>query len=408
MTEFKEILFVDGSVEGSFTLLSGLSRRVEQVHINSDSDGLTQIELYVRGRKNIKAIHILSHGASGQLNLGGGRINLAVLDGHEATLASIRSALVKDADILLYGCNVAEGLAGQLFIRALSEATGANVAAASHPVGNSGLGGSWELDARLGDVRAGVVFSEFAAHEFTGLLPASPISINSISDDTGEAADFKTKDTTLTFVGSYDDTVGTVDSITVTLKLGAAVITTGTATLNTTNKTWSFTYPTILAAGNYTLTAVSLDSSHGFLAVDTQGIVVDTSTNVTIGSISSDTGSSSTDFITKTQTQSFTGSAEAGDTVVLTLDNSQIATVTADSSGVWTYNYTSTSLSVGDHTLKADATDLAGNTATTTQLIKIDTSAAGAISGLKDSSNAEGDSGTSHTDFITKLGVCRT
>ena len=38
-------------------------------------------------------------------------------------------ALTADADVLLYGCDVAAGDEGQDFVRALSEATGADVAA---------------------------------------------------------------------------------------------------------------------------------------------------------------------------------------------------------------------------------------------------------------------------------------
>ena len=73
-----------------------------------------------------------------------------------------------------------------------------------------------------------------------------------------------------------------------------------------------------------------------------------------------DTGTSNTDNITTNTTPIFTGAAEAGATVTLyDTDGSTVLGVTTATGGVW--SITSSTLSAGDHTLTAKATDAAGN-----------------------------------------------
>jgi len=62
--------------------------------------------------------------------------------------------LTDSGDILLYGCDVAQGEIGQAFIEQLAQLTGADVAASTDLTGAAALGGDWVLEAQAGVVEA--------------------------------------------------------------------------------------------------------------------------------------------------------------------------------------------------------------------------------------------------------------
>ena len=107
---YDEIVFVDRSVENYQDLTAGINPNAELVFIEAGSDGLEQIASIMAERDNIDAVHIISHGNAGQLNLGDAVITQDSMHGeHGDELATIREALTENADILIYGCNFAEG-----------------------------------------------------------------------------------------------------------------------------------------------------------------------------------------------------------------------------------------------------------------------------------------------------------
>jgi len=93
---------------------------LEVVALDADSDGIAQITDYLHDARNIAAIHVLSHGAAGSLQLGGTRLDADALDSYTAQWAVWGEALAEDADILLYGCDVAHGRQGVAFVEDLA------------------------------------------------------------------------------------------------------------------------------------------------------------------------------------------------------------------------------------------------------------------------------------------------
>ena len=67
----------------------------------------TKITEILSHRTNIDSIHIISHGAPGRLQLGNGCLSADNVETYSEKLQQWRSALTVDADILIYGCNVA-------------------------------------------------------------------------------------------------------------------------------------------------------------------------------------------------------------------------------------------------------------------------------------------------------------
>ena len=171
--DVRDIVFLDAGVSDVGTLLAGLAPGACVFLLNRAADGVRQIAdiLASRGLSDLAAIHIVAHGAPGELRLGAARLNAASLVDHAASLAEIGAALAPDGNVMLYGCRLGHGAAGRTFIDALSRATGATVAAASHVVGGASAQ-SWQLDIATGPVAAEIPFAAQALAGYRATLMA--------------------------------------------------------------------------------------------------------------------------------------------------------------------------------------------------------------------------------------------
>lgn len=141
------------------------------------------------------------------------------------------------------------------------------------------------------------------------------------------------------------------------------------------NGTWSVTFPAAgIAAGTYAATAtVSATDAFGNTASATRSVNVDTQTSVAVnpGQTGGDNVISGSEAAAGV---SLTGTAEAGATVAVTMEG-VTRTVTAGANGNWTANFAASEIRSGTYatTVSVRATDLAGNTATTTHNLNVDT-----------------------------------
>lgn len=105
-----KVVFVDPTVPDCQTLVAGIGSNAEVIMLDPTRDGVEQIAESLAGRSGIDAIHLISHGRSGELQLGVGTLTAESMSGEYADeLATIRKALSDQADILVYGCDFAEG-----------------------------------------------------------------------------------------------------------------------------------------------------------------------------------------------------------------------------------------------------------------------------------------------------------
>ncbi|TCB67056.1 Ig-like domain-containing protein [Acinetobacter sp. ANC 4178] len=245
------------------------------------------------------------------------------------------------------------------------------------------------------------------------------VTFNSITTDSGTAGDFITNDNTLLFKGKVDTDASTTLNV-LSVKVGGTTYSTsdlnskitvdsaGNWTLNLTGNA--------LADGTYAVVATVSDAAGNSKSTTSQNVVIDTKIDtdadgktVSFDSITDDTGSSATDFITNDNTLLFKGtvdlddgnslSVKVGSTTYLSTD----PRLTVDALGNWTLNLTGTSLTDGTYAVVATVTDTAGNTASSTSQnvvidTKIDTDADGKTVSFDSITN---DTGSSATDFIT-------
>ncbi|MCP4333622.1 MAG: DUF4347 domain-containing protein, partial [Gammaproteobacteria bacterium] len=161
-----EIVFIDTRVADYQLLVDDLKsqaggeRQIEALPLDAGHDGIQQICNALSARQNIDAVHIFSHGIDGAVELGNTWLNTFALETRADAIAQWRTALSPDADILLYGCNVAADAQGQPFIDQLSKLTGADMAASDDNTGHAIFGADWDLEYTAGQIETKLVFSQ--------------------------------------------------------------------------------------------------------------------------------------------------------------------------------------------------------------------------------------------------------
>ncbi|MCE1172168.1 MAG: DUF4347 domain-containing protein, partial [Azovibrio sp.] len=156
-TSATSLYFVDSSLSDLDSLLQALPSGAEVVLLQPDQDGLAQMLDALAGREGIDALHVLTHGTPGTIQLGETSLSLGTLAGSADALAKIGAHLSADADILFYGCSVAASDEGKALVSQLAELTGADVAASEDLTGAADRGGDWALEVSSGSVEAEVV-----------------------------------------------------------------------------------------------------------------------------------------------------------------------------------------------------------------------------------------------------------
>ncbi len=144
------LIFIDKGVQDYQNLMDGAQAGTKVVLLDTSKDGVQQIAEALASYNNLESIQLFSHGNSGQLALGSTILDASSIDNYQEQLTIWGESLSETGDILLYGCNVAQGIKGQTFIQQLSEKTHADIAASTDITGSALLDGDWVLEANAG------------------------------------------------------------------------------------------------------------------------------------------------------------------------------------------------------------------------------------------------------------------
>lgn len=178
-----EIAFIDSNVVNYQQLVDAVSPGTEVVVLDGSRDGLQQIADYLDGRTGIDAIHILSHGDTGRIQLAGEWIDGAAVTANAGLMAVLGESLTDNGDILLYGCHVGSDGAGVDFIQSLAGATGADIAASNDSTGAADQGGDWLLEATQGNIET----VSLNIGSYSGLLTAFNDNFSTNPGTTGDS-----------------------------------------------------------------------------------------------------------------------------------------------------------------------------------------------------------------------------
>ncbi|MEQ5776592.1 DUF4347 domain-containing protein [Thalassospira sp. NFXS8] len=170
--QIHEVALIDTTIEGYEKLAAGFSSDVTVITFQSDGS-LSQIADLLSSYSQLDAVHLVSHGSIGAINLGGTVIGVNDLSAQSDALAEIGTHLTETGDILLYGCDVGSDQRGMAFVDAMASLTGADVAASNDATGAVDQGGDWDLEVSSGGIETAVSLSETARNGFDALLASS-------------------------------------------------------------------------------------------------------------------------------------------------------------------------------------------------------------------------------------------
>ncbi len=123
------------------------------------------------------SVHIISHGGSGHVHLGNTALGSDNIEQYKSQLEKWQTSLAPEADIMLYGCDVAAGT-GANFVERFSQLTGADVAASTN---TTGRGGDWNLEFAKGQIESPLALQPEAMAAYQGDLATIVVANNSDS-----------------------------------------------------------------------------------------------------------------------------------------------------------------------------------------------------------------------------------
>ena len=217
------LLVVDSRIADYQSLLADLPGNVMVRVIDvgeSGLDAITQAIEGASGSKAIESVQIVSHGSSGSLSLGRDTLDSATLASHSIQLQRWASQLSANADILLYGCDIAAGSRGSTLLTQLAALTSADIAASTDATGSAAKGGNWALEQQTGPIDSRLVLNAATLARYGSLL-AAPVN-------TVPGAQAVAEDNTLVFdagkIISVADADGTVQSVSVGVTHGTLTL----------------------------------------------------------------------------------------------------------------------------------------------------------------------------------------
>lgn len=181
----REVVIVDPSVADYQTLIDGIDGDVDVIMLQSGTT-IDDLAGVLSGYSGLDGIHLISHGGTGAIQLGGQTLTLDNLAENSQALTTIGAALSDGGDVLLYGCNIGEDGAGQAFVDQLALLTGADIAASDDLTGAESLGGDWDLEIVTGSIETDRPFSAKALADFSDVLAfTGQINFNSATNSGG-------------------------------------------------------------------------------------------------------------------------------------------------------------------------------------------------------------------------------
>jgi hypothetical protein len=187
-----ELVFIDESVRDLQQLVDDLeianqsdsSRVLEVVILDSNKDGLAQITSHLLHYGGIDGIHIVSHGNDGEVSLGSTQLSISNVERYSTAFNAWQHSLSEKADLLFYGCNLADSPDGQQLMNEIAANSGTDVAASDDNTGHAAVGADWDLEYQIGQIEIQVAFSQELQQTWANVLNVT-VDATSVGTSTG-------------------------------------------------------------------------------------------------------------------------------------------------------------------------------------------------------------------------------
>jgi len=199
-----EVVFIDQAAENYQQLVDDLlsqaddDRQLDVYQLNSAADGMAQITEVLATYESLDAVHLVSHGSEGRVQLGNNWLDIDSVADHANEFAIWNNALQDGADLLIYGCDLASNSEGRALVEALGEQCDCDVAATVDDTGHTSLGGDWDLEFATGVIDTAIAFTTTTQNEWVALL-----AVDSVLDDFNGAPSFSGSDGSQAWSGPW-------------------------------------------------------------------------------------------------------------------------------------------------------------------------------------------------------------
>ena len=185
-----ELVVIDPSADDYEQMVADLQANTDRVFeilvLNPRKDGIAQITDILDSLDDVSAIHLVSHGDDGELLLGTSVLSQQSMGQYAAEMITWQNSMTEDADLLIYGCDLAASESGRDLLESLSVLTGADVAGSDDDTGHAKYGGDWDLEFTSGSIESTIAFSSGLQENWMQLL-AVPQAVNDgyvVNEDT--------------------------------------------------------------------------------------------------------------------------------------------------------------------------------------------------------------------------------
>lgn len=185
-----QLIVIDSRVRDHQFVIDQIAAGYQVLELDAGKDGLAQIADYLEnhshasGGETFNAIHLLSHGNAGEVQLGSITLDSANLASEAPTLAKIHNLLAPGADLLLYGCDVAQGARGSAFVTQLAKVSGLDVAASTNLTG--GKTGDWVLETTAGKIQAQALRLDMPDSLIAGIVITGTVGNDNLTSTAGD------------------------------------------------------------------------------------------------------------------------------------------------------------------------------------------------------------------------------
>ena len=180
----QEMVIIDAGAPDIQLLVDDLAKQsqdgrdIHVVILNGKQDGISQVAEILQNHDHLQALHIVSHGDEGRIQLGDHWLDAQRLQRRADEVASWGLALAAGGDVLLYGCRLAGNEVGRAFVNQLSRLATVDVAASHNVTGRRSAGGDWTLEYQVGAIETTQAFSPalqaMYPHTLEGAREVSP------------------------------------------------------------------------------------------------------------------------------------------------------------------------------------------------------------------------------------------
>ncbi|MFO0013051.1 MAG: DUF4347 domain-containing protein, partial [Planctomycetota bacterium] len=159
-----ELILVGDDLPDTTMILAGIKHDPNTCYdvyiVDRSNSGWEQLHSYLAERNiEFDAIHFVTHGTASGFQFGSDWVNADTLSSQSVQIAQISNYLSDNADLILYGCSIAETEYGRGIVDQLALYTSSDVAASDDATGNTSLGGDWNLEYQSGDIETSIAFS---------------------------------------------------------------------------------------------------------------------------------------------------------------------------------------------------------------------------------------------------------